>query len=84
MFMVDEQIRAFPDVNWRYLISPTTSLPGDTVPLDFKPEDSIINMNQGALDAKNAIQKGRKAKDIVTELKNDLFTQQLEAAGRFL
>ena len=45
-------------MNFRYLIAPSKSLPG-SIPLDFKKEDLITDMNVGYSDAQNVVYGGK-------------------------
>ena len=48
----------FPEVNFRYAIGPSQTLPNSLVPLDFDPENINFMINLGIKDAINAIKKG--------------------------
>jgi len=52
----------YPDVNFRYLVAPGTSLPTSTVPLGYSKAENEAMINQGIADAKSAIALGAGAK----------------------
>ena len=55
--LVDSAID-FPDVNFRYVIGPSQTLPNSMVPMDFDPENINFMINLGVKDAIAAIKKG--------------------------
>lgn len=46
---------AYPEVNFRYTLLPSKTIPGSLVPLDFKPTDLKEGFDVGVSDALNAI-----------------------------
>ena len=75
---VDEAMRAFPDVHFRYLIVPDSPLPSGTIPLDFKPQSIQEMMERGYKDALNAIREGRSFDKVRRKLTTPDFTSLVE------
>ena len=48
----------FPEINFRYAIGPSQTLPNSLVPLDFDPANINFMINLGIKDAITAIKKG--------------------------
>jgi len=49
---------AYPNVNFRYIISPTTPLPNNWFPLNMSKDEVTQTLNQGEVDGKNAKESG--------------------------
>jgi len=52
----------YPDVNFRYLVAPSATLPSSTVPLGYSAAESAAMVSQGISDAQAAIAEGAGAK----------------------
>lgn len=48
----------YPDINFRYVVSPTGTLPTSTVPLGYSQSEIQTMINQGIADAKAALSAG--------------------------
>ena len=83
MFYVEEEMRAFPEVDWRYIVMPTHSLKGETIPLDFSPESLAYNILHGEEDGRDAVKNKVNAKDLVAKLKKQILDQYMHSATTF-
>lgn len=52
---IDEIVRGYPDVEFRYWVYPTEALPSGFLPLGFNHDDMVQMMNFGYEDAKKVI-----------------------------
>jgi predicted patatin/cPLA2 family phospholipase len=58
MRAIDETRGFFPNVNYRYIVGPSKSLPSGSVPLTFSPKEIDEMIQIGLNDALNAVDKG--------------------------
>ena len=79
VFFLEEALRAFPDINWRYMMEPSKDLPEwPLVPLSFDPDDLMGMMNIGYDDAVNAVKNGPKSiKQIIEEGREAIMREYL-------
>jgi hypothetical protein len=64
---------AYPDVNFRYILFPSKTIPGDLVPLDFRPDSIKTGFDVGVSDGLNAINNLSLLKEDVDERFSSLF-----------
>ena len=70
---LNEIIRAYPDVNWRYVVFPTEPLPTFYIPLGFNPESIREMIEFGYKDGHKVLEKYPKGNcDIVAEIVDKL------------
>lgn len=50
--------QSFPEVQWRYFLVPSTKLPNQEIPLDFKPENLDYMIKLGISDAIRVMNQG--------------------------
>lgn len=55
MWYIERAMQEFPYVNFRYIIEPTMSLPGQTIPLNFNHDDLVKCIDDGYKDAEAVI-----------------------------
>ena len=65
MYELYYAFEAYPNVNFRYYVMPSTGLEG--IPLEFGREAVSKSWNQGIGDSKNCIEKNIYAKDILND-----------------
>ena len=77
MTYVQNADQSFPDVNIRYVVFPTVSLPTGLVPLGFNHDDIVKMINQGETDAERVLKAGpEKSKKISLE-----FFEKMKRSG---
>lgn len=54
-----ETMRAFPQINYWYLVMPKEKLPSGMIPLDFDPVKTKEMIRWGQEDAKKAMNEGK-------------------------
>lgn len=72
---LDDIIKNFPEVKFRYVITPTKELPNSAAPLFFKKEDLEFMFAVGEEDAKNAIVQGIDGSTIEI---NDIISRNID------
>jgi hypothetical protein len=78
---------AFPDINFRYYIEPSTTLPGGLAILNFNNETNTFPIQmQGRLDGENAVKQGEGYMfDKMEEYRESLDLQnKYETVGHFM
>ena len=83
MFMVEEEMREYPDVNWRYIVMPTHKLKGDLIPLDFKPEDLAYNILHGEEDGRDAVNNKQDMREVVKKARKEIMDSYFKQATVF-
>lgn len=58
MDMIVRAKYALPNVNWRYLVAPTTKLETGVIPFNFDHDEIEHNIAAGKRDAKNVVGMG--------------------------
>lgn len=64
---------AYPEVNFRYILFPSKSIPGELIPLDFKPASLKAGFDVGVNDGLNAIRNSQVLKEDIDDRINNLF-----------
>ena len=83
MFYVEEEMRAFPDVDWRFMVMPSHKMKGDLIPLDFSHESMAYNIEHGEADGAKAVKDRQNVKDVVAKLRQEILSKYMNDAKTF-
>jgi len=75
MWFVYNAMTAYPQVNYRYIIVPSASMPGGPVPLDFDHQNLVNEIALGTSDAHNVVQNGLDPKQMALEWKQTRYNK---------
>lgn len=79
---IEDIIDAYPKINWRYIVEPSTDLPNPSLPLKFKKADLELMMTVGEQDAINVVKKYEESPEnskinIINEVRNNIKTRMI-------
>lgn len=74
---VDDIMLIFPDIKYRYVVTPSIVLPSGDLPLNFSHAQIELMINQGIEDAKKTVEEGPGVsfKKMVKEFREDLIKE---------